>query len=356
MTPETVRQQNPAHGAVAAPMIFIVGNSRSGTTMLGRMFGRHSRVFTFDEIHFFEQLVDVETVRERAAWDRPEQVVLLEKLLTRSRCGFFEKPRHGAFDDDVIRILDAAGGGDALSIYAAFLRHETRRQGKGVPCEQTPRYLFSAAEILDVFPQAVMINMVRDPRDVLLSQKNKWRRRFLGARNIPLREAFRSWANYHPYVMARLWGAAVRQAERMADHPRFVSVRFETLLAQPRDTLDELCRFAGLQIEAQMLEVPQIGSSSGEDHPERIGVNAARIGAWQQGGLQAQEIATCQRVAGAEMQRQGYAITPVSPSLTARLRENVMLPIKGGVALMLNLHRTKNLFGSLRRRFGRQER
>ena len=38
--------------------IFIVGNSRSGTTMLARILGNHDNVFTFHEIHFFEQLVD----------------------------------------------------------------------------------------------------------------------------------------------------------------------------------------------------------------------------------------------------------------------------------------------------------
>jgi hypothetical protein len=32
--------------------------------------------------------------------------------------------------------------------------------------------------------------MIRDPRDVLLSQKGKWKRRTLGAKNIPRKEYF----------------------------------------------------------------------------------------------------------------------------------------------------------------------
>ena len=36
-----------------AEMIFIVGNSRSGTTMLGRMLGKNSKVFSFPELHLF---------------------------------------------------------------------------------------------------------------------------------------------------------------------------------------------------------------------------------------------------------------------------------------------------------------
>jgi omega-hydroxy-beta-dihydromenaquinone-9 sulfotransferase len=38
------------------PLIFVVGNSRSGTTMMGRILGKHPEIFTFHELHFFEQL------------------------------------------------------------------------------------------------------------------------------------------------------------------------------------------------------------------------------------------------------------------------------------------------------------
>ena len=37
-------------------MIFVVGNSRSGTTMMGRILGKHPSVYTFGELHFFGQL------------------------------------------------------------------------------------------------------------------------------------------------------------------------------------------------------------------------------------------------------------------------------------------------------------
>ena len=34
--------------------IFIVGSSRSSTTMMGRILGNHNQIFTFKEIHFLE--------------------------------------------------------------------------------------------------------------------------------------------------------------------------------------------------------------------------------------------------------------------------------------------------------------
>ena len=39
-----------------AGIIFIVGNSRSGTTMMRRVLGNHPAIFMLEELHFFEQL------------------------------------------------------------------------------------------------------------------------------------------------------------------------------------------------------------------------------------------------------------------------------------------------------------
>ena len=36
--------------------LFVVGNSRSGTTMFARMLGRHPSVHTVSELHFYEEL------------------------------------------------------------------------------------------------------------------------------------------------------------------------------------------------------------------------------------------------------------------------------------------------------------
>ena len=36
--------------------VFIVGNSRSGTTMMSRVFGNHPEIHAFNELHFFGNL------------------------------------------------------------------------------------------------------------------------------------------------------------------------------------------------------------------------------------------------------------------------------------------------------------
>ncbi len=334
-------------------MIFIVGNSRSGTTMLGRMFGNHSQIYTFGELHFFEHQVDANTVLNRSAWEFERRIELLERLFTSSRDGFFSAVKSGRYRTEAQAILENVEADDAVSAYEAFLRYETKQHEKSISCEQTPRYLFFLKEIIDVFPNARIINLVRDPRDVLFSQKNKWRRRFLGARNIPLREAFRAWANYHPYIIAKLWVAAVRTATEFENHPQVVSIRFEDLLQKPEDTVKQLCDICGIKFNQAMLDIPQVGSSSGQDRPEKRGIAKERSGAWSKGGLSPTEVDICQRVAGQEMRSLGYSIKPISASPGKRWAIMGALVIKGGIALFLNLGRTKGLRETIKRRLSK---
>jgi len=335
-----------------SPIIFIVGNSRSGTTMLGRVFGNHTLVHTFGELHFFEMLVNAETVSNRLPWPEERRIALLERLLTTSRVGFFTKVVQGQYRETAVSILKATKGEDPVSAYKAFLYFETTRNSKVIPCEQTPRYLFFIKEILQAFPEAFFINIIRDPRDVLLSQKNKWRRRFLGAKNIPMIEAFRAWANYHPYTVSQLWLSAVRTAKRFEHTPRFISIQFETLLNQPKSTVQSLCEFTGLVFESEMINVPQVGSSTGFDEPVKKGIDRKHIGKWRKGGLSLFETAICQHITAEEMALFNYELEPVSLSKWNIPLSTVSLIFKTALSFLLNLNRTRNLKETIQRRLG----
>lgn len=320
--------------------------------MLGRMFNQHSLVHTFGELHYFEGLIDPNVALLRKNLDYAEQVSLVERLLTTSRKGLFNKVLPREYTEDAERIVQSASKKDAISLYAAFLDEETRLNDKVIPCEQTPRYLFALEEIFKAFPLCFVINIIRDPRDVLLSQKNKWRRRFLGAKNIPLFEAVRSWSNYHPYTISRLWVSAVRAANSNNNIPGFISIKYEDLLSDPQKVLEEICQRAGLVFEPGMLQVPQVGSSTGVDHPERMGLNADRIGAWRKGGLSNSELAICQYVARDEMIKLDYTMAKANVSIFFYIFSLLTLLFKGSMALLLNVHRTRNIKQTLIRRFG----
>ena len=66
--------------------IFIVGSSRSGTTMMSRILSNHHKVFTFHELHFFSILY--KDTKKRLL-SRDEQVSLFAKFLCIQSEGIF---------------------------------------------------------------------------------------------------------------------------------------------------------------------------------------------------------------------------------------------------------------------------
>ena len=151
--------------------IFVVG--RSGTTMMGRILGRHSMVFTFHELHFFEYLWNPDDVPPVLSIDQAS--LLAARLLTIQRDGYFTQADPQQYLEEAQAVIE--GSRESLTppaVFGLFLDYETRRYGKSISCDQTPRNLFYLREVLDLYPNAYVVNMIRDPRGVLLSQKNRF--------------------------------------------------------------------------------------------------------------------------------------------------------------------------------------
>jgi hypothetical protein len=333
-------------------LVFIAGNSRSGTTMIGEALSLHTDVFMLTELHFFEQLWDPSD-RDRRL-DEAEAAELTARLITHQRAaGVLQRvdvaPYLAEARERVAR-LDGRAPWAPAEVFRAFLLDETRVNGKRIPCEQTPRNVFFIDDILALYPEARVVVMVRDPRDVLASQKNKWRARLLGQRTgAPRREMLRLRANYHPITMSVLWNASIRAGDRFAGHERVHTLRFEDVLVEPEQTLRRLCEFLGLAYEEGMLDVPQVKSSYERTDAPR-GINPQASGRWRRGGLTEAEIYLCQRLTGDGMRAHGYEPVEARPN-PARLAASVgTFPLKAGTALAFNTSRYRNLGQAIRRR------
>ncbi|WP_345969906.1 sulfotransferase [Sulfurimonas sp. HSL1-6] len=331
-------------------MIFVVGNSRSGTTMMGRILGRNKDVFTFGELHFYGMMYDP-AKEKNAKLSFDDSVQLFSRLLCLQREGFFsECSSLESYYDEVNSVLDQTIEYRNEEIYEIFALYETQKQHKTIPCEQTPKNLFFLEDILKLPLDARIINMVRDPRDVLNSQKNKWKRRFLGAKQIPIREAVRAWFNYHPITIALVWKAAVNEYKKQARQrtERLMLVHFEELLLNPESELKRICEFLSITYDLKMLDVPQVGSSDGNDSEEK-GINKKRLNPWKHSkSLKKTEIYLCEKYCGKEMKAMGYELSNVRPNLLLLMIYYLSFPIKMGMALLLNVKRMKNMMATIK--------
>lgn len=330
--------------------IFIVGNSRSGTTILSIGLGKHTDIQSFREIHFFERFWTSDWNEINHA--ESASLSIAEKLIGGQREGFLYCKNPEAYREEAQSLLDNIKGSENIKIediYSGFLFNETRNNGKSIPCEQTPNNVFYLKNILDFFPDARIIAMVRDPRDILLSQKKKSKITRGETKNIPLKERVRTWANYHPLIMSQMWNRVSVEIDKWSEDQRVTVIKFEDLTHNPKQSLRKICGFIGVDYQDSILEVPQIGSSNISDNTKKVGINKNVTGKWKK-GLSSAEISICQKINKEKIQKYGYEwsntkANPLSISLLI-----VSLPFKAGLALFLNLGRSKSILRSVMKR------
>ena len=279
--------------------IFVVGNSRSGTTLMGNILGLNNDVFTFEELHFFGTLWSQSDRHKTLTLNQAE--ALAAKLLAIQDEDVISHKDPKLFADEAKIVLDqlSTQSYTATDILQTFLTYTAEKNNKTIPCEQTPRNVLYISELLEIYPHCHIVNMVRDPRDVLLSQKYKWKIRFLGASNIPYREAIRSWTNYHAITISKLWNVAINAADKDHNSDRVITIRFEDLITQPENILRQVCDFTGLEFTPQMLQVSQSEggvSSHKKIAPGQKGIDSSSTGKWKKGGLTQTEIYLCQQI------------------------------------------------------------
>ena len=333
--------------------IFIVGNSRSGTTLMSSILGLNPEVFTFEELHFFGTLWSQSDRHTKLTKNQAEE--LAAKLLAIQDEDVISHKDPKLFAEEAKTVVEniKLQSYTATDILQAFLTYSTKKNGKSIACEQTPRNVLYITELLELYPHCHIINMVRDPRDVLLSQKYKWKIRFLGASNIPYREAIRAWTNYHAITISKLWNVAVNSAAKHENSDRLITIRFEDLIVQPEKIIRQVCDFTGLKFAPEMLQVSQSEggvSSHKKIAPGQKGIDSKATGKWKKGGLSKTEVYLCQQITKENMQQHNYTIEPIRANPIQVVLSWLFLPIKLALAVMFNLQRMKNIVEEIKKR------
>ena len=284
-------------------LVFVTGASRSGTTLLSFILRNHHSVFGLKELHYFGTHWDPRVEGKEAT--EAELIDAAADIFMRQAQGILTRGDKEPFLDAARKLVRELSTEDRnlAGTFVAATTQLAKAENKTIPCEQTPRNIFYADSLLDQFPNAHIVHMLRDPRAVMSSQKGRWKRRSLATdtQKFSRYESLRVWINYHPYTIARLWKRATAQAMRMSTHSRFHVLRFEDLLSDPEHSVRNLCEQLGLEFEPAMLDVGRINSS----HASSVGgaekgFQTGAIDQWRD-KLSPSEIAITERICASQM-------------------------------------------------------
>lgn len=324
--------------------VFIVGNSRSGTTLVARILNGHPAVHILNETHFMGEFAKE---RERFhSLSASQLFVLVNKMLTIQRKGYYRKHEYQNYPQDTAQIVsdfEKQPKKDFASLNRVFFEFEARLHGKTIAGDQTPRHVFYINELIEMYPGAKFIHMVRDPRAILLSQKRKWKagRR----RSQPRFEVLRTFVNYHPITTTLIWRKTIEaglRAQQTIANNLMKTIFFEELVENPQKNIEDLCEFLNIEFFPGMMDVTVELSANKNDEGKR-GIRKSVAEHWVN-ELSRTEIYLAERFAGSQMQRMGYTCARPEPNLSRLIYYILIWPFQLSIAFALNLGRMGNPF------------
>lgn len=183
------------------------------------------------------------------------------------------------------------------SAFEVVLREFANLHGKARFGDKRPSYYAEVDVLLRLFPDAQIIQVVRDGRANVASLKRM------------------PWWHYSSVRAMASWSLAescMRRSQSRLPADTFHVVRYESLVAEPRAVLGELCDFLEEDFDEAMLEPHQVA----EVVPQRkvwhqnlkTAVNTSAVDAWRD-GLEPWEIGLMESVLGRKLRRNGYELS-----------------------------------------------
>lgn len=203
--------------------IFIVGCQRSGTTLLRLMLDSHARIACGPETRF---LTGFETITGED-WHRISRFGLSREQWLAKTSDFF----------------------------ASFQEEYAAGRGKARWADKSPLYAVHLPYIWELFPDAQVIHVIRDVRDVTLSHRSAYG--YKSAVGAP-----RKWSRYV---------ASARAAAGAVGPDQYLELRFEDLVADPEAALRGVLEFLGEPWDPNVLEHDKVDHDVNPRYWKRTG-------------------------------------------------------------------------------------
>ena len=275
--------------------VLIFGAPRSGTSLLSRVRDAHSAICIPCESHLFNQWHGRRGADGELS-DPARQRRLVQDIV-----------ELGVVQDwsplpDVDAVMEQVKGAGFPAVSRAILAWAAHTAGKRRWGEKTPHHTLLHRDVLAAWPDAAVVMIERDPRDVALSWKKA---RFGGDHVLPFAKAWVAYAK------------ACADVRETLPEDRWTLVRYEDLVRDPQAHLDRFMAFLGERFEEGQLGFHTSGAEFKTDARNlaqlQKPISEKSIGSWRK-GLSPAELRLIETVAGPVMVERGYPLEADRPS------------------------------------------
>lgn len=275
--------------------IFIVGAPRSGTTLLRNMLNRHPAIAVCRETEFYHFIY-----RRRRAFGSLASLTNRQRLVKEYLST--QRIRRLQLDLEILEQKLLEEGASYEAFFLSLLEFYARAHGKKRCGEKSPQHALFTETLCEWYPDATIIHLLRDPRDVAASLLR-----------MPL-------APNEALGGARVWLRYNLSAWRSRHRPQYLLVRYEELVTRPEQELARICAFIGEQYSSAML-VPNWDPTADRPWFRRAEepVTTERLGKWRE-QLTADQVSLVEWVVGPNMRTLGYEAAGRAPTRAAIFR------------------------------------
>ncbi|MCX6267883.1 MAG: sulfotransferase [Bacteroidetes bacterium] len=323
---------------MGVPFFFILGRPRSGTTLLKTLFDAHPNVKIPPELPIFLPLY--QKFKHVKTWDKEHILSFVDHIfqpgelkhsipdvLRINRVSFTEallKMEHNCTIQDLLIKLNEHS-------YSVFSKREILLVG-----DKNPVYSVYMNRLINIFPKAWFICIIRDYRDNFISLKNL-KDVILETPVLTLQMA--RWV----YVTKLFLSCQTRFPDR------FYIIRYEDLVTNPQESFAELCAFLSIPYTPEVFDYYQKKEDLLKIFPNPLigrihtsllePVNTGRIDLWKS-QLTDLEVKTADQIAGKTADIMGYSRKTTKFSMTVWFKS---LPMTVYGRILYRLMRWKSL-------------
>lgn len=261
--------------------VFIIGGSRTGSTMLQTILSTSPEICLTDELQFRSPpwihrdfVSDIKThvgpLDKAGALDR-----LMELFYSGIPVGWFWSESERLLDRDMLleelsdRPLDTRTIFHAILVVRARIKNKTRIGAK------FPVHYSYASQLLDWYPNCRLIHTTRNPKAVYASQAAK----YLKPEQSRAAQAFMRFKQFVHINIQISWTARVHR--KLQKLPNYRLVRYEDLVLQPESEISQLCEFLEIEFQPEMLRPKQFGSSFEGIGNNNKGIERSSLDRWR---------------------------------------------------------------------------